>query len=52
MSINQHEGREGAVYGRALAKLLVGKGVLGRAELEASAARSREAVGAEAVVDG
>jgi len=34
MSINQHEGREGVVFARALAELLVGKGVVGQEELE------------------
>jgi len=34
MSINQHEGREGAVFAHALAELLVNKGLLGKEELE------------------
>jgi Fe-S-cluster containining protein len=34
MSINQHEGREGVVFARALAELLVDKGVVGQGELE------------------
>jgi Fe-S-cluster containining protein len=34
MSINQHEGREGVVFARALAELLVGKGLVGQEELE------------------
>jgi Fe-S-cluster containining protein len=34
MSINQHEGREGVVFARALAELLVDKGVVGQEELE------------------
>jgi Fe-S-cluster containining protein len=34
MSINQHEGREGVVFARALAELLVDKGVVGKEELE------------------
>lgn len=34
MSINQFEGREGAVYGRALAELLVNKGMVEKEELE------------------
>jgi Fe-S-cluster containining protein len=34
MSINQHEGREGVVFARALAELLVDKGVVEQGELE------------------
>jgi len=34
MSINQHEGREGVVFARALAELLVSKGMVGQEELE------------------
>lgn len=34
MSINQHEGREGVVFARALAELLVGKGLVAKEELE------------------
>lgn len=34
MSINQHEGREGVVFARALAELLVSKGLVGQEELE------------------
>ena len=41
MSINQHEGREGAVYARALAELLVGKGLVGQEELETMMAQVR-----------
>ena len=34
MSVNQFEGREGAVYAHALAELLVNKGVVGQEELQ------------------
>jgi Fe-S-cluster containining protein len=34
MSINQHEGREGMIFARALAELLVGKGLVEKQELE------------------
>lgn len=34
MSINQHEGREGVVFARALAELLIHKGLVGQEELE------------------
>jgi Fe-S-cluster containining protein len=42
MSINQLEGREGAIYARALAELLVTKGVVGQEELETMMAQLRQ----------
>jgi hypothetical protein len=44
MSINQFEGREGAVYARALAELLVNKGTVAKEELEAMMAQVRQEV--------
>lgn len=34
MSITQHEGREGVIFARALAEVLVGKGIIEKQELE------------------
>jgi Fe-S-cluster containining protein len=47
MSINQLEGREGAVFARALAELLVGKGMLAKEELQTMTAQVREQMEAQ-----
>jgi len=47
MSINQLEGREGAIYARALAELLVSKGMLGQDELETMMTQVRQQLEAE-----
>ena len=44
MSINQFEGREGTIYARALAELLVSKGAIGKDELETMMAQVRQQV--------
>lgn len=44
MSINQHEGREGVVFARALAELLVGKGLVAQEELETMMAQVRHEI--------
>ncbi len=44
MSLNQLEGREGTIFARALAELLVDKGVVGKEELETMMARVRQAI--------
>jgi Fe-S-cluster containining protein len=46
MSINQHEGREGVVFARALAEILVGKGLVGQEELETMMAQVGEQIAA------
>lgn len=47
MSISHLEGREGAIYARALADLLVAKGVVAQEELEAKLTRIRQEFEAE-----
>jgi Fe-S-cluster containining protein len=47
MSINQLEGREGAICARALAELLVSKGVVEQEELEAMMAQVRQQMEAQ-----
>jgi Fe-S-cluster containining protein len=47
MSINQLEGREGAICARALAELLVSKGVVEQEELEAMMAQVRQRMEAQ-----
>jgi Fe-S-cluster containining protein len=42
MSINQLEGREGAVFARALAEILVGKGLVAQEELQTMMAQVRQ----------
>ena len=49
MSINQLEGREGAVFARALAELLVGKGMVDQDELETMMGQVRQKMEAQPV---
>ena len=44
MAINQHEGREGSIYARAVAELLVDKGLVGKEELDTMMAQVRKEV--------
>ena len=47
MSINHLEGRDGATYARAVAQLLVTKGIVGQEELETMMAQVRKQLEAE-----
>jgi len=47
MSINQLEGREGAIFARALAELLVGKGMLAQEELQTMMSQVRQRMEAQ-----
>ncbi len=44
MASNQNEGREGSIYGRAVAELLVDKGLVGKEELDTMMAQVRKDV--------